>query len=219
MARLLLARHGQAMYGHADHDRLSPRGQEQARALGQELARQRIDAWYVGPLRRQRETAELAGVTATILPELAEYPGPELISRLGPRIAEDPELASLATRSPRAAFQLLLQKWSHDEWTADGLERVGAFVARVRAGFDRVVGDLRSGASALVVTSAGPIGVAVGLAFGASALHMVRASTVVRNASLSELKLRTGELAWHEQASLVAFNSIAHLPAELHTEY
>ena len=39
-------------------------------------------------------------------------------------------------------------------------------------------------------------------------------------ASISELAFRSRDFAWHpERVSLVSFNSIHHLPAELHTEY
>jgi broad specificity phosphatase PhoE len=90
----------------------------------------------------------------------------------------------------------------------------------VRQGLDKILASVQSGARIGVVTSAGPIGVAVGLVFGASEHHMVRTSLVVRNASITELQFRSREFSWHpERVSLVSFNSIHHLPAELHTEY
>jgi len=60
MARLVLIRHGQASYGQVDYDRLSPKGEQQARVLGAHLATLKLDALYVGPLRRQQQTAALA---------------------------------------------------------------------------------------------------------------------------------------------------------------
>ena len=99
-------------------------------------------------------------------------------------------------------------------------ERVIEFRARVQRGLDRVVRDVRSGANIAVVTSAGPIGVAVGLTFGASEHHMIRTSSVIRNASITELRFRSQDFDWHpERVALIAFNSIHHLPPELHTEY
>jgi len=51
---LFLIRHGQASYGEVDYDRLSTRGQEQARALGRLFANSRpLDHIYAGPLTRQ----------------------------------------------------------------------------------------------------------------------------------------------------------------------
>jgi len=231
---LFLIRHGQASYGEADYDRLSPRGIEQALAVGRWAAGQRLDAVFAGPLRRQQQTAQYAteGAAAAgatlpatqLLAELAEYPAFELLQHLVPRlIAEDPKFAQLTTApTPRLyddAFQVILRKWSRDEWTAEGVERVATFVERVRAGMDRVLRAAGSGARLVCVTSAGPIGVAVGLVFGIPAERMVRTSIVLRNASITELRFRSQDFDWQpDQLSLVTFNVTAHLPDELHTE-
>jgi broad specificity phosphatase PhoE len=151
MARLVLIRHGQASYGQADYDRLSPRGEEQARTLGPHLASLGLDALFVGPLRRQQQTAQYAREAAggrlpahDTLAELAEYPAYEMLQHLVPRlIAEDPQFEQLTSApTPRLldqAFNTILRKWSRDEWTVDGVERVDAFVGRIRAGLDRVL--------------------------------------------------------------------------------
>ena len=56
--------------------------------------------------------------------------------------------------------------------------------------------------------------------FGATVEHMVRTSMVIRNASITELKFRSNDFAWHpERISLLSFNATHHLPTELHTEY
>ena len=226
MGSLFLIRHAQASYGQADYDRLSPRGIEQAQATAPALAALRLDQVYRGPHVRHAQTAEHGGVGhATMLDELAEYPAFAMIHHFMPRlIAEDAKFAALPTTPTRelanAAFQTVLGKWMRDEWHGEGVERVTAFAARVRAGLDHVLRDVKGGARIGVVTSAGPIGVAVGLVFGASEHHMVRTSLVVRNASVTELAFRSRDFAWHpERVSLVSFNSTHHLPAELHTEY
>lgn len=231
---LYLIRHGQASYGEVDYDRLSSRGQDQARAVGRWLASARLDALYAGPLRRQLQTAEHAtdaagalGVAlpaATTLPELAEYPAFEMLQHLVPRlVAENPKFAALESApTPRLldeAFHTILHRWASDEWSVEGVERVSAFVARVRTGLTRVLGAARSGARIACVTSAGPIGVAVGLTFGIPDARMVRTSIVIRNASITELKFRTKDFArdaaWSpEQVSLVTFNLTAHLGDE-----
>lgn len=226
MGSLFLIRHAQASYGQADYDRLSTRGHEQARALASPLAAATLDQIYRGPHVRHRETAEGAGIAnATVIDELAEYPAFAMIQHFMPRlIAEDSRFAELTTTPTRelagAAFKTVLARWMRDEWHGEGVERVGAFAARVRAGLDKILHSVASGARIGVVTSAGPIGVAIGLVFGATEHHMVRTSLVVRNASISELAFRSRDFAWHpERVSLVSFNSIHHLPAELHTEY
>lgn len=226
MGSLFLIRHAQASYGQADYDRLSPRGIEQAKSLAPALAVLKLDELYRGPHVRHRETAEHGGIgDATVFDELAEYPAFAMIQHFMPRlVAEDARFAEL-TKTPtrelaNAAFKTVLGRWMRDEWHGDEVERVTAFATRVRAGLDRVLHDVKSGARIGIVTSAGPIGVAVGLVFGASEHHMVRTSLVVRNASITELAFRSRDFTWHpERVSLVSFNSIHHLPAELHTEY
>jgi broad specificity phosphatase PhoE len=231
---LFLIRHGQASYGEVDYDRLSARGQEQARAVGGWLAKAKLDAVYAGPLVRQQQTIGVAteaarALGATVpaaekLAELAEYPAFEMLQHLVPRlVAEDPKFAQLTSApTPRLldeAFHTILGRWSRDEWFVDGVERVSEFVARVRGGIDRVVRAAGSGARIACVTSAGPIGVAVGLTFGIPEARMVRTSVVIRNASITELRFRSKGFDWQpDQLSLVSFNVTAHLPDELNTE-
>lgn len=229
MGTLYLIRHGQASYGEADYDRLSPRGVEQAQAVGRWAAGEHLDALYAGPLRRQQQTAQYAREAGGLpdvqtLPELAEYPAFEMLQHLVPRlVADDPKFAQLTSApTPRLldqAFQVILSKWARDEWNVDGVESVAVFVARIRAGLDIVLRAAGSGARLACVTSAGPIGVAVGLVFGIPAERMVRTSIVIRNASITELRFRSQDFDWQpDQLSLVTFNLTAHLPATLQTE-
>jgi broad specificity phosphatase PhoE len=231
MATVMLIRHGQASYGQVDYDKLSPLGIEQARLVGTFLATQKIDAVFSGPLVRQVGTATHARETAPELPVaitldgLAEFPGFDIVKAFLPRLAdEDPELAMLIAKPTREladrAFKAIIAKWSRDEWRIAGVERVHEFAARVQGALDRIVAECGSGGRVAVVTSGGVIGVAAGLVFGATAHHMIRASLVVKNASISELKVRTREFAWDpDKISLVSFNSVAHLPATMQTEY
>jgi len=229
VATLLLIRHGQASYGEADYDRLSARGIEQARALGKYLADAKLDALYSGPLRRQVQTVEMAREghalpASTVIAELAEYPAFEMLQHLVPRlIAEDAKFTALTSApTPKLlddAFHTVLGRWSRDEWAVPGLERVNEFVARIQRGLDRVLRGARSGGRVAVVTSAGPIGVAVGLVFGIAEERMVRTSITIRNASITELRFRSQGFSWHpDQISLVTFNLTSHLPDELQTE-
>ncbi len=238
MGTLFLIRHGQASYGEADYDRLSVGGQEQARSVGRWLAAAKIDQLYSGPLRRQVQTASFASEAAsalgatvpasTVLEEMAEYPAFEMLKHFVPRlISLDPKFAAIESGpTPRLldeAFHTILTRWASDEWYVEGLERVSTFVARVRGGLTRMLGSAQSGSRIACVTSAGPIGVAVGLTFGIPDARMVRTSIVIRNASITELKFRTQDFArsaaWKpEQVSLVTFNVTGHLTDEQHTE-
>ena len=231
MGTLYLIRHGQASYGEPDYDRLSPHGVQQALAIGRWAARAGIGALYAGPMRRQRQTAQYAVEAAAgalpapeEMPELAEYPAYEMLQHMVPRlVAEDAKFADLTTQpTPRLldeAFNTILTGWSRNEWTIEGIEGVDAFVGRIRRGLDRALRAAGSGARLACVTSAGPIGVAVGLVFGIPAERMVRTSITIRNASITELRFRSQGFDWQpDQLSLVTFNLTAHLPEELHTE-
>ncbi|MDN0196710.1 histidine phosphatase family protein [Streptomyces sp. S.PNR 29] len=101
MTELLLIRHGLPVAGVYDPG-LSPEGAAQAERLAAWLAREDIDALYVSPFRRARETAapleRLTGLTATVLDDLREwdtdvsqpYTPPEQIN------ADDPRSVALA---------------------------------------------------------------------------------------------------------------------------
>ena len=182
MGTLLLIRHGQASYGEADYDRLSTRGQDQARALGtlsRAAARSisstsaRCGASKADRGARRRERAGNLPAPTT-LPELAEYPAFELLQHFMPKlVAEDPKFAALDANADARARERGVshdaRRWARDEWDVEGVERVTAFAARVRARpRSRRARRASSGARIAVVTSAGPIGVAVGLTFGAT---------------------------------------------------
>jgi broad specificity phosphatase PhoE len=232
MSTLLLIRHGQASYGQADYDRLSAVGEQQARTVGRLLAGEpALDALYTGPLRRQVQTGafaveEAAGAlpAPTVLPELAEYPAFEMLRELMPRlVAHDPKFAAVHTAPTPAlldaAFKTVLAHWASGTWTHDAVERADAFIARIRAGLERAVRAASSGARIAIVTSGGPIGVAVGLTFGVSEERMIRTGIVVRNASITELKFRSADFACEpDKLSLFTFNSVAHLPPALRTD-
>ena len=59
MSKILLVRHGQASFGAADYDNLSPTGHEQSRVLGEALAARGLTADVVvaGEMRRSARAA------------------------------------------------------------------------------------------------------------------------------------------------------------------
>ncbi|WP_340375224.1 histidine phosphatase family protein [Streptomyces sp. SS7] len=101
MTELLLIRHGLPLAGVFDPG-LAPEGIAQAEQLAAWFAHEDLDALYVSPYRRARETAapleRLTGMTATVLDDLREwdtdvsqpYTPPEQIG------ADDPRAAALA---------------------------------------------------------------------------------------------------------------------------
>jgi phosphohistidine phosphatase SixA len=71
--RVLLVRHAEALPGDPDELRpLSPAGRAAARALGDQLAAQKLDAVVSSPLLRARETAEPIARATGLAPEADE---------------------------------------------------------------------------------------------------------------------------------------------------
>ena len=60
MAKIYLVRHGQASFGAADYDQLSPLGAQQCELLGQHWRAMglRFDAVWMGSLKRHRQSME-----------------------------------------------------------------------------------------------------------------------------------------------------------------
>jgi broad specificity phosphatase PhoE len=106
MSRLFLVRHGQASFLERNYDKLSPKGEEQARILGEYWAGLNLafDRVYSGPRVRQRETARIAGEAykaagmpwpeQTVLQEFDEFQAEAVMERR--MKAADRTLLSLA---------------------------------------------------------------------------------------------------------------------------
>ena len=99
-ATLLIARHGDAEYGHPsvlsdEGGWLSDKGVEQTRALAASLAGRRVAAVRTSPLGRAVESgavaAELLGVDSRMVDGLEEFP----VGALAGRPHDDPELKSV----------------------------------------------------------------------------------------------------------------------------
>lgn len=230
MSILTLVRHGQASYMEADYDKLSLRGEEQARLLGRYWARHRITFSRVfhGPARRHRHTMELAAqeVVNAGLP----FPEPELVPAFDEFDAytmmkvmlpildgRDAEVRRLNTEfraqqhSPEAGrllqklFEEVARHWSTGEFETSGVETWAEFRARVRNAVDHLRRSAEPSTSTVVFTSGGPIAATLGNVLGLSAERAVEFVWLSRNASYSQF-LFSGQ-----RFSLHAFNSIPHL--------
>jgi broad specificity phosphatase PhoE len=81
MSTIVVIRHGQASFGAADYDVLSPLGERQSALLGAHFkgAERRFDAVYCGPLRRQRDTARhIARALQPGAPDRGPFAAPRL---------------------------------------------------------------------------------------------------------------------------------------------
>lgn len=231
MSRLFLIRHGQASLGAADYDVLSPVGGEQARELGQHLARM-LDpphAIYAGPRKRQRDTsahlvaaARDAGAAfpdPVELPEFDEYPALPLMKEALPALCDkNPDLRALTEAwlaaergSPEhrkafeRAFRAAMRGWHDGAVDHPDVEPFPSFHARIERGLWDLVQRHPARDSVLLVTSAGPVGVATALALDQPSWAGLTHSFVVHNASITELSCRPGSL------QLRTFNALPHL--------
>ena len=206
MGQVLLVRHGQASWGAADYDVLSPLGERQATATGAFLAGVRPDAVVHGLMQRQRRTAEL----------MAEAAGWSLAPSVDERWDEMDHLAVLDAQ-PRdfdgepdahqfqAWFEKATVRWLSGAHDGEYAESWSEFHDRVLAGLD-ALGD----GITVVVTSGGPISVVVAHLLESPAAYR-RIAPVVVNASVTKVVVgRRGH-------TLVSFNEHGHLPGDLLT--
>lgn len=206
MGELVLVRHGQASFGAADYDVLSPLGQQQAAWLGSYFAAHglRFDRVIHGALRRQRETAE--GIARVL-----DLPQAEVDPRFDEFHYEGLERAYLRETGADVStsrseflkrFPLVLSAW--EQGIVSGDERLEDFEARVAAG---CAAALRQGQSCLVVTSGGVIGMVLRQVLGLSAAVTAEMMLNIHNASVHRFTHEAGQLR------LSLFNASPHLDA------
>lgn len=202
MSVVYLLRHGQASFGAADYDVLSPVGHQQAKVLGEELRARGVTPAQVwaGSLARQRDTATATLAAAGIDLDCGtdarwnEYDHLGLVQALAAREQVD------APVSPRD-FQALLDR-ALEDWIGNGLEVGGTgtytdFADRAFAALTEVA----AGGDALVFTSGGVIAALCSRLMGAG---VVAVNRVVVNAAITKIVVgRSG-------ASLVSFNEHGH---------
>ncbi|HXZ52381.1 MAG TPA: histidine phosphatase family protein [Burkholderiales bacterium] len=236
MGYLVLVRHGQARTFETHSDRLSPTGEEQARALGRFWAARGavFDEVWSGTLERQRRTAEIAGESYAahagrwpglrVDEALNEYDSAGMLARLAPALAaRDGEFRALAetfdrlrdtperNRHFQRMFERLVAAWLAASPAVEGVEAWAGFSARVRGALRGILQSEGRGRRVAVFTSGGVIGLAVQTALGAPERVALELNWRVRNASLTEFTFGGGRIA------LDSFNALPHLDAGMHT--
>lgn len=235
MSTLLLVRHGQARPFDADSDRLSERGEAQARQTGAYLveAALEFDEVYTGTLARQQRTAALVGERFAeagrpfpeprALPAWNEYPADAIMGALLPELARTDQdfAARVAAFHEHAAgpernryfqrmFEVLMAAWESAAVSSPDVEPFASFHGRVTDALSEIV-QRRGSRRVVVFTSGGPIGVLVQHVLEAPARAALRLNFRVRNASLTEFLFSEGRI------SLETFNGVPHLPPALRT--
>lgn len=223
MSTLHLIRHGQASFGAENYDVLSPLGARQSRELGRFYAarEQRFDAVYVGPRERQKDTAHhmlaAAREAGAALPdpvelaELDEYPAFDLLKHWMPILSsEDPAFAAITSQPAGSGrfeklFELIIGKWAAGELDTGHLESFVDFTGRVEGVLRRIMREQGRGKEVAVVTSGGPISVAMRWTLGLSDTTMLRIGWVIANASVSQFRYRDPEAL-----TMLSFNNTPH---------
>lgn len=220
MSSILLVRHGQASFGAADYDVLSPTGHEQSRVLGAALAARGVtpDRVVVGEMRRHSETAtsvlEGAGWAADPVVDSGwnEFDHDQVLG-----VHDEP--TTMEGESEKAAFQRWFEeatrRWTSGEHEEAYDESFAAFTARVDAAMARLADSLPSRGTAVVLTSGGSIAWTV-----ASLLADDTAARTDLWLRLNPVSINTGTSTIVRGArgtTLVAFNAHDHLSPDLLT--
>ena len=219
MSLLLLMRHGQAQFGAAHYDALSELGERQAAATGLHFARagSAFDEVQIGPKRRHAATAaaalrELAGAPAPItVPPLDEFAEADEILHAAERLCglSPVEMSALPRVKQLRHYDTTIAAWMEGRVHLEGRLTAASFRAEVAAWLRDVVARPARSQHLLVVTSAGVIAAAMVEVLELPVDRMSQFTRVLRNASLTEIAFSAG------RASLMSFNSVAHLPPAL----
>ncbi len=220
MSRILLVRHGQASFGAADYDQLSPTGADQSRVLGAALAARHLrpDVLVTGEMRRHAQTAtsvlDGSGWDAAVEVDAGwnEFDHLQVLA-----VHAQPSTA--AGESEKAAFQRWFEeatlRWTSGAHDEEYDESFAAFSARVETALARLVQALPAGGTAVVLTSGGPIAWA--------AASLLADSTSARTdlwLRLNPVSVNTGVstvVCGSRGTTLVSFNAHDHLSPDLLT--
>ncbi|MEM9012459.1 MAG: histidine phosphatase family protein [Pseudomonadota bacterium] len=205
MGEIVLVRHGQASFGAADYDKLSPLGHEQATWLGHyfEVHGMRFDRALRGSLRRHRETAD--GIASAMGGFAVEEDA--RLNELNYGDLQEQFTAATGTDGPvdrptfLSVFPEVFVAWEEGRVGGSG-ESYDAFQARVDAAVDAA---LVPGGRTLIVTSGGVIGATLRRVLGLSARAAADLLLNIHNASVHRLEHEGGQLR------LSLFNASPHL--------
>jgi broad specificity phosphatase PhoE len=218
MGQLYLVRHGQASLGAADYDQLSALGAQQSQRLGEHWRAQglQFDAVITGTLKRHAQTLE--GIQmglkdarpALLWPGLNEYDSEAVI-----RSVHAGELVKPTTpEGYKQHFRQLrtgLMQWMQGDVTPEGMPAFADFQAGVVSALTHVRENCEG--NVLLVSSGGPISVAVAHVLGLEAANTIELNLRIRNSAVSEFHFNA------KRHHLVCFNTLAHLETPEHQDW
>jgi len=224
MSTLYLIRHGQASFGKENYDRLSQKGVQQMKILGEHLVATacRIHAVYSGPLERQKSSAyevirrcrELRWQIpeAVVFPDLSEYDYEAvLFSQLPDMIAGDPSIEKKIKNiyTDGGAFQCVFEgaimRWVSGKFDKPGVDTWEAFSSKVHQALSDISSRYEDRGAILVFTSGGVITASLQVALKLTGQQATEVGWQLVNASVTRFTCREKRLA------LSGFNDIAHL--------
>jgi broad specificity phosphatase PhoE len=229
MSSLFLVRHGQASFLERNYDKLSAKGEEQSRMLGEYWTGLKIvfDHVYSGPKVRQRETARLVGEIykssglpwpePVVLPEFDEFQAEAVMERSLPGLIESDfdvrkmhEAFTNAQTRPeqfktfQQIFEVVIGRWADGKMPLLGIEPWADFSSRVQRGLAHFSANGSHGQRIAIFTSGGPVGVAMQRALDLSTEATLKAAWMVRNCSYSEFLFSSGRF------TLSSYNATPH---------
>lgn len=221
MASLYLIRHGQASFGSANYDQLSPLGQRQADVSGRFFADVGLCFAQAvsGDLSRQRETGErilssqAEPATLRVDPRLNEVDNEGQIAALLPMLCErDAAFAERvkAGRSDSKQYQKVIQAVFNAWVSPDCPELSGTaswpdYLAGVGGALEEAMSGAAGGSDTAIFTSGGTIATAVSWVLGVPHEKIYGFYEPVFNCSITRLIFSRGRV------SLSNFNDTAHL--------
>jgi broad specificity phosphatase PhoE len=229
MSSLFLVRHGQASFLERDYDKLSAKGEEQSRMLGDYWAGLKLgfDRVYSGPKVRQRETARLVGEAykraglpwpePVVLPEFDEFQAELVMERTLPELIENDSDIQRMHQAFKGAqtrpeqfktfqriFEVVIGRWAGEKLPLEGIEPWVDFSARVQRGLAKFPENGNHGQRIAIFSSGGPVGVAMQRALDLSTEATLKAAWMVRNCSYSEFLFSAGRF------TLSSYNATPH---------
>jgi broad specificity phosphatase PhoE len=211
---ILLIRHGQASYGAAIYDKLSPQGELQSLAAARELARRQLTVARIvsGSLDRQQGTAAPAvaalGSPLHVDPRFDEYDMDDILSAhsgTGVRANLEPGAEPVSSAEFQRVLELGMADWIAAGDASPAAETWPAFQGRTTTALTDLAADLPSGSTALVFTSAGVIAALCCAVLRLPAPTLIALNRVSVNAGMTKVASGRSGL------TLVSFNDHAYL--------
>jgi broad specificity phosphatase PhoE len=216
MPTVLLVRHGQASFGAADYDLLSDVGRRQAEIVAASLAERGYNPSRLvsGTLRRQLETAAAFAVPGApqleVEPRWNEYHADDVLAHHSDsalRLEADGASETMTNRGFQAALEPALAAWVAHAERSPTAQTWPRFSGAGTAALGDLAGEMTSGETAIVVTSAGAIAALVGNVLGAPAEVFPALNRVLVNAAVTKLAIGSTGI------SVISFNDHTHLEA------